>query len=164
MTTGYYPHMKRLHKKDSQGGGHKNERMGKQAMAMGQLVTKGPSAIGRASLVFFLSLLHLPFLLPHRALFSLGTTSFVDSGFSCYSNRAASPASEPHWRHVHCRIHLRPSWRLPREPPLLEGGIWPYCWLLSSHTHSQSLLDNPLCPSQPPPLSIAPFRDMQGKT
>lgn len=38
--------------------------------------------------------------------FSAPPPPFADSGFSCYSNRAASPASEPHWRHVHCRIHL----------------------------------------------------------
>lgn len=54
-----------------------------------------------------------PLSFAHHALFSHSPPPFEDSGFSCYSNRAASPASEPHWRHVHCRIHLRLSWRLP---------------------------------------------------
>lgn len=76
--------------------------------------------------------------------FSHSPPPFVDSGFSCYSNRAASPASEPHWRHVHCRIHLRLSWRLPRESPVPEGGTQSFCWSLSPHTHRQFL---------PPPVT-----------
>lgn len=51
--------------------------------------------------------------------FSAPHLPFADSGFSCYSNRAASPASEPHWRHVHCRVHLSPVPETPHHisPP-----------------------------------------------
>lgn len=51
----------------------------------------------------------------------------ADSGISCYSNRAASPASEPHWRHVHCRIHLSPLLGTPdRPPPQLPDALGPH--------------------------------------
>lgn len=85
------------------------------------LAAQEPSTTGRASPVLPLS----PPLLSHHALFSLGPPPFVDSGFSCYSNRAASPASEPHWRHVHCRIHLRLSWCLPRDPHSPREALGP---------------------------------------
>lgn len=86
------------------------------------------------ALPLFLSNLSLP-LLP--SLFPLPSSPpsppphppFADSSFSCYSNRAASPASEPHWRHVHCRVHLSPVLAPPNpgecpHPPMSSPLLW----------------------------------------
>lgn len=74
---------------------------------------------------------------------------FADSGFSCYSNRAASPASESHWRHVHCRIHLSPVLApapprgYPASPPrgyfTSRMSSAPRLWLFPSHMPDQIL-------------------------